>query len=87
MPYWRNAGMKPGIEDSARCYASAAWPSIGNRSCLNVADYESLVTEPWSTTDRVMKFCSVPFEPDCIDITSTRVDRQQLASQAADTYR
>lgn len=36
---------------------------------FHVVDYESLVADPLGTTEQVMKFCGVPFEPDCIDIT------------------
>ncbi|MEJ7745600.1 MAG: sulfotransferase [Luteimonas sp.] len=36
---------------------------------FHTVDYESLVTSPLGSTEQVMKFCGVPFEPDCVDIT------------------
>ena len=33
-------------------------------------DYESLIADPGAETERVMKFCGLPFEPECIDITA-----------------
>lgn len=36
---------------------------------FHMVDYESLVADPLGTTEQVMEFCGVPFEPDCIDIT------------------
>lgn len=32
-------------------------------------DYEDLVSDPSGASKRVMEFCGLPFEPDCIDIT------------------
>lgn len=36
---------------------------------FHTVDYESLVTNPLESTEQLMKFCGLPFEPECIDIT------------------
>lgn len=59
-------------------------------------DYESLVTDPLRTTEQVMKFCGVPFEPDCIDITRNQAPvstasssqvRQSINASGVDAWR
>lgn len=39
---------------------------------IHFVDYEDLVADPSDTSKRVMDFCGLPFEPDCIDITKNR---------------
>ncbi len=36
---------------------------------FQVVDYETLVTDPLGTSEQIMKFCGLPFDPACIDIT------------------
>jgi len=63
---------------------------------FHVVDYENLVADPLGTTEQVMKFCGVPFEPDCIDITrneapvstaSSSQVRQPINTQGVDAWR
>lgn len=37
---------------------------------FQVIDYENLVANPLRTSEEVMRFCGLPFEPQCVDITS-----------------
>jgi hypothetical protein len=37
---------------------------------FHLLEYEDLVADPETETERVMTFCGLPFEPECIDITT-----------------
>jgi tetratricopeptide (TPR) repeat protein len=39
---------------------------------FHVVDYERLVEGPMETTEQLMRFCGLPFEPECVDITRNR---------------
>jgi len=47
---------------------SRHWQEVLGDQYLEV-DYEQLVADPLAMTEKVMRFCGLPFEPDSIDIT------------------
>ncbi len=47
---------------------SRHWQEVLGDQYLEV-DYEQLVADPLAMTERVMRFCGLPFEPDSVDIT------------------
>lgn len=63
---------------------------------FHLVDYESLVADPEAATERVMKFCGLAFEPECIDITTNTAPvstasssqvRQPINSKGVDAWR
>ncbi len=53
---------------------------LGDR--LHLMEYEALVSDPEVSIRRLLEFCDLPFEPDCLDFhTTERVVRTPSASQ------
>lgn len=63
---------------------------------FHLLEYENLVADPEAETERVMRFCGLPFEPECIDITrnaapvstaSSSQVRQPINSKGVEAWR
>ena len=63
---------------------------------FHVVEYETLVAEPMRTSEEVMGFCGLPFEPGCVDITrneapvstaSSSQVRQPINARGVDAWR
>lgn len=63
---------------------------------FHVVEYEALVSDPLRTSEEVMRFCGLPFEPECIDITrnaapvstaSSSQVRQPINTRGVDAWR
>lgn len=47
------------------------WREVAPERFIAV-DYEDLIADPSATTREIMRFCGLPFEPDCVDITRNK---------------
>lgn len=63
---------------------------------FHVVEYETLVADPLRTSEEVMRFCGLPFEPECVDITrnvapvstaSSSQVRQSINTRGVDAWR
>ncbi len=63
---------------------------------FHVVEYETLVADPLRTSEEVMRYCGLPFEPDCVDITrnaspvstaSSSQVRQPINARGVDAWR